>query len=179
MAGEKITGNTVMLVNERMDAGDILAQEEITIREEDNFLTLSERLSVKGAELLVKTLQLWFESRIKPAPQAEEEATYAPPVLREEYRICWKASAESVRDRIRGLYPDAFTHFRGRRIKLLKVEVVSGEGEPGEILPGSDLRIACGSGAVRVVELVSPKGRRISGEEFLRGYNPRKGELLK
>ena len=179
MAGEERTGNTVMLVNERMDAGDILSQEEETIGEEDNLQTLSERLSVKGAELLVRTLKLWFGGKIEPEPQREEEATYAPPVQREEYRLCWKAEADSVRDRIRGLYPSVHTSFRGERIKLLKVEVVEGYGEPGEIVDPDRFVVSCGSGAVRVLELISPKGKRMKGEDFVRGYSPEKGELLK
>lgn len=179
MAGEKVTGNTVMLVNERLDAGDILAQEKIPVKEEDNCLTLSKILSLKGADLLVRTLDLWFRGEIDPVPQREEEATYAPPILREELRICWKAPALSVRDRVRGLYPNAYTHFRGKRIKILRVAPVEGEGEPGEILRGEGFRVACGRGAVRILELISPKGRRVSGEEFLRGYSPEEGELLK
>jgi len=179
MAGEKVTGNTVMLVNERLDAGDILAQEKIPVKEDDNCLTLSKRLSLRGADLLVKTLELWFRGEIDPVPQREEEATYAPPVLKEELRICWKAPAFSVRDRIRGLYPNAYTLFRGRRIKILRVVLTEGEGEPGEILRGEGFRVACGEGAVKILELISPKGRRISGEEFLRGYSPEEGELLK
>ncbi|WP_170144713.1 methionyl-tRNA formyltransferase [Hydrogenivirga caldilitoris] len=179
MAGEKVTGNTVMLVNERMDAGDILSQEEVIIGEEDNFYTLSERLSRQGADLLVRTLNLWFRGSLKPVPQKEEEATYAPPVQREEYKLCWKAEAESVRDRVRGLYPNVYTYFRGERLKLLKVSVVEGHGEPGEIIDDGDFIVACGYGAVQILELISPKGKRMKGEDFMRGYSPRKGELLK
>ncbi len=179
MAGEKLTGNTVMLVSERMDAGDILSQKEIPIEEEDNFYTLSQKLSVKGARLLTETLKLWFEGKITPKPQNEEEATYAPPIMKEEYRICWKAEAYSLRDRVRGLYPNAFVPFRGKRLKILKVEVCDGEGEPGEILDAKKFIVACGRGAVRIAELISPKGKKMNGVEFLRGYPLKEGELLK
>ena len=172
MAGEKETGNTVMLVNERMDAGDILSQEKVKIEEEDNFLTLSEKLSRKGANLLLKTLKEWFEGKIKPTPQDDSKATYAPPVQKEEYRICWKAEAESVRDRVRGLYPNAYTTFRGERVKILKVKVVNTEGEPGEILDRKKLIVGCGKKAVEVLELISPKGKKMTGEDFMRGYRP-------
>ena len=179
MAGEKTTGNTVMLVNERMDAGDILSQEEVSIEEEDNLETLSEKLSRKGADLLVNTLSLWFERKITPIPQNEEEATYAPPVQKEELRICWKAPARSVRDRVRGLYPNAYAFFRGERIKILKVKVSEGFGEPGEVIDPEKFEVACGEGSVEILELITPKGRKVSREEFLRGYFLRKGELLK
>ncbi|MFN7065094.1 MAG: methionyl-tRNA formyltransferase [Aquificaceae bacterium] len=171
MAGDKKTGNTVMLMDEGMDTGLILSQEEEPILEEDNLKTLSERLAKKGAELLVRTIKDWIEDGIKPIPQDNSGAIYAPPVQREEYRICWKASAESVRDRIRGLYPDcyAFTE-KGDRIKILRARVVEGKGDPGELLSNKAPIIACGEGALEILELISPKGKVMKGEDFIRGY---------
>ena len=171
MAGEKKTGNTVMLMDEGMDTGAILSQEKEEILEEDNLKSLSERLSQRGADLLVRTLKDWFEGKIEPIPQDHKRATYAPPIQKEEYRICWKAQAESVKDRIRGLYPDCYTFTeKGERVKVLKVKVVQGEGSPGEVLDRKRLIVACGEGAVEVLELISPKGKLMSGEEFMRGY---------
>ena len=178
MAGERETGNTVILMTERMDAGPILAQEKVTIHEEDNLRTLSERLSTLGSDLLAKTVLAWVEGKISPIPQ-KGEATYAPAVREEEYRICWLASSESVRDRVRGLYPDAYTRFRGKRLNILKVQVLQEEGEPGEVIDPKGFVVACGTGSVKILDLISPKGRRISGEEFCRGYSPKLGELLK
>ncbi|WPM32908.1 methionyl-tRNA formyltransferase [Hydrogenobacter sp. T-2] len=171
MAGEKITGNTVMLMDEGMDTGDILSQEEEPIHLEDNLRTLSERLSQKGASLLVRTLREWSKGNIKPILQDHSKALYAPPVQKEELRICWKADAESVRDRIRGLYPDCYTLTeKGERIKVLRVKTVEAQGSPGEVLDRKKLLVACGKDAVEVLELVSPKGKVMSGEEFMRGY---------
>lgn len=171
MAGEKKTGNTVMLMDEGMDTGAILSQEEEEILEEDNLKSLSERLSQRGADLLVRTLKDWFEGKIEPIPQDHKRATYAPPIQKEEYRICWKSPAESVKDRIRGLHPDCYTFTeKGERVKLLKVKVVQGEGSPGEVLDKKKIIVACGEGAVEVLELISPKGKLMSGEEFMRGY---------
>lgn len=171
MAGEERTGNTIMLMDEGMDTGPILSQEEEPIHEEDNLTTLSSRLAQKGAELLVRTLKDWFTGRIKPLPQDHSKATYAPPIQREEFRICWKAQAKSVKDRVRGLYPDCYTFTEGgERVKILKVRVVEGNGEPGEILDKKRFVVACGEGAVEVLELISPKGKLMSGEEFMRGY---------
>ncbi|MFN3264134.1 MAG: methionyl-tRNA formyltransferase, partial [Aquificaceae bacterium] len=68
MAGEKKTGNTVMLMDEGMDTGDILSQEEEPILEEDNLKALSQRLAIKGADLLVRTLREWIEGNVKPIP---------------------------------------------------------------------------------------------------------------
>lgn len=171
MAGDKKTGNTVMLMDEGMDTGPILSQEEEPIYEEDNLQTLSTRLAHKGAELLVRTLKEWFAGKIKPVPQDHGRATYAPPIRKEEFRICWKAQADSVKDRVRGLYPNCYTLTEdGERIKILKVRLAEGNGEPGKVIDRRRFIVACGEGAVEVMELISPKGKLMSGEEFMRGY---------
>jgi len=175
MAGEEMTGNTVMLMDEGMDTGDILSQRELPIHPEDNYQTLSEKLSKEGAELLVETLRAWFEGRIKPIPQNHKEATYAPPILKEELRICWKVHARSVVNKVRGLYPDAYAFIEeGVRIKILKARVVDKEGEPGEVIDRKKFIVACGEKAVEILELINPKGKRISGEDFMRGYSVKK-----
>ncbi len=178
LAGEKDTGNTVMLINERMDEGDILAQEIVPIEREDNRLTLAEKLAEKGARLLIETLKEWVSGNLKPVPQTGEP-TYAPLIRKEEKRICWKADAESVRDRIRAFFPDAFTFFRNMRIKILNAEVVEGYGFPGEIIDDREFIVACGGRALRIRELISPKGKKVRGESFMRGYGNTRGEVLK
>ncbi len=175
MSGEKKTGNTIMLMDEGMDTGPILAQEEEEILEDDNIRTLSNRLATKGAELLIRTLREWFEGKIKPVKQEHSRATYAPPIQREEYRICWKASAESVKDRIRALYPNCYTLTKeGERIKILRVRVLKEKGEPGELLSLKKFIVACGEDAIEVLELISPKGKTMSGEDFMKGYKVEK-----
>ena len=175
MAGEKITGNTIMLIDEGLDSGPILAKEEEPILEEDNVITLSERLAKKGANLLVGTLKRWIKGEIKPIPQNDKEATYAPPILKSEYRICWKAEAESVRDRIRALYPNAYTTFNGKRVKILSATLTALKSDlpPGSVYPYNKdgLYIVCGDKKVlKVEELINPKGKKVKGEDFLRGY---------
>jgi len=179
LVGEEVTGNTVMLINERMDAGDILAQEEVRIEPADNAVTLTERLSLLGSHLLVRTLEEWFDGRITPVPQKEEDATYAPVMTREEMRICWKAHAQAVCWRVRASYPEGYFYFRGKEIKVLEVEAIDGCGEPGEVLDEREMVVACGEGAVRILKIRTPKGKVVSGEEFARGYRPERGELLK
>jgi len=178
LAGEKFTGNTVILINEKMDEGDILSCETVPIEPTDNRITLADKLAGKGASLLVKTLKEWVSGCLKPEPQSGEP-TYAPFIEKEERRICWKADAESVRNRIRAFYPDAYTLFREMRIKIMDADVVEGYGYPGEIISDKELIIACGEGALRIKELISPKGRKVKGEDFLRGYGNIRGEVLK
>jgi methionyl-tRNA formyltransferase len=175
MAGEKITGNTIMLINEGLDSGDILSQQEEPIYESDNIVTLSERLAKNGSELLAETLKRWVKGEIKPIPQNDKEATYAPPILKSEYRICWKAEAESVRDRIRALYPSAYTAFNGKRIKILSAELTDIKSNllPGSVYPYNKdgLYVVCGDQKVlKINELINPKGKKVKGEDFIRGY---------
>ncbi|HIO41750.1 MAG TPA: methionyl-tRNA formyltransferase [Aquifex sp.] len=175
MAGERETGNSVMLIDEGLDSGPVLAFEREPIREEDNVITLSERLATKGADLLLKTLKRWVSGEIEPIPQRDEEATYAPPILKGEYRICWKAEAESVRDRIRALYPNAYTTFNGKRIKILSAKVtdIKSDLPPGSVYPFNrdGLYVVCGDQKVlKVEELINPKGKKVKGEDFVRGY---------
>jgi len=175
MAGEKITGNTVMLIDEGLDSGDILSQQEEPILETDNIESLSKRLATKGAKLLVETLKRWVKGEITPQPQEHEKATYAPPILKSEYRICWKAEAESVRDRIRALYPNAYTTFNGKRIKVLSAKVtdIKSNLPPGTVYPYNKdgLYVVCGDQkVVQILELINPKGKKIKGEDFIRGY---------
>ncbi|HIC09481.1 MAG TPA: methionyl-tRNA formyltransferase [Aquificales bacterium] len=175
MAGERETGNSVMLIDEGLDSGPVLAFEREPILEEDNIITLSERLAKKGANLLLKTLKRWVSGKIEPIPQRDEEATYAPPILKGEYRICWKAEAESVRDRIRALYPNAYTTFNGKRIKILSAKVtdIKSDLPPGSVYPFNrdGLYVVCGDQKVlKVEELINPKGKKVKGEDFIRGY---------
>ena len=175
MAGEKVTGNTVMLIDEGLDSGDILSQQEEAILENDNIVSLSERLATKGAKLLVETLKRWVKGEIKPIPQNDAEATYAPPIEKAEFRICWKAEAESVRDRIRALYPNTYTTFGGKRIKVLSASLtdIKSDLPAGSVYPYNrdGLYVVCGDGKVlKIEELINPKGKRVKGEDFIRGY---------
>ncbi len=173
MNSEKVTGNTVMLMDEGMDTGPVLSYREEPILEEDNLLTLTEKLSVSGAQLLVDTLKSWFDGKIEPVPQDNTQATYAPPIMREEYRICWKADAQSIHDRVRGLYPNSYALLeRGERIKILRTRVIrcQTDQEPGTLLDRKRFVVACGENAIEILELVNPKGKRISGEAFMLGY---------
>jgi len=175
MAGERVTGNTVMLINEGLDSGEILSQEEEPIYEEDNIASLSQRLASKGAKLLVKTLREWVAGKITPKEQDHSLATYAPPITKEEYRICWKAEAHSVVDRIRALYPNTYTTFGGKRIKILsaKVTEIKSNLPAGTVYPNNKdgLYVVCGDRrVVKILELINPKGKKVKGEDLLRGY---------
>ena len=179
--GEEETGVTIMKVIPELDAGDIISQKRVKIEKEDNAKTLHDKLSEVGAELLVETIPLYISGKLKPVPQREEEATYCPQIKKEMGKIEWSESAEKIFNKIRAFtpWPSAYTTFRGKRVKILKAEPVEGSGRPGEVIKaGRELTVATGKGALRI-ERLRPEGRKeISGEEFVRGYRVKEGDLF-
>src|SRR5579872_1886828 len=100
--GECVTGNTTMLINEQLDAGDILLQEEIAIAPDDTSLTLAPRLAASGAELLATTIHKLAAGEIKPQPQNHKLATLAPILRKDDARIDFHRTAQQICDRLRG-----------------------------------------------------------------------------
>lgn len=181
------TGVTTFRMDEGLDTGPILLQAEEGIGGDDDAGSLGERLAALGARLLVETLDRIEAGDLEPRPQDEARASYAPRLRPEDRAVDWTRSAEEVVRRVRafGPEPGATTRFRGRELKLVRVEVaaegVRREGPgPGTIV-GADERgllVAAGDGWVRVLEL-TPAGRaRMGGAEFARGARPRPGERL-
>ena len=177
--GEKETGITIMKVIPELDAGPILSQKKVKIEEEDNAKTLHDKLANLGAELLVETIPKFVFGEIEPVPQDEGRATYCPQIKKEMGRVNWQEGSREIFNKVRAFYPwpCAFTSFKGKGIKLLKVRPVEGEGEPGEVIEvKGGLKVATGEGAL-LIERLKPEGKKeISGEEFVRGYRVRVGD---
>ena len=179
--GEKETGVTTMYINPRLDQGDILLQRRTEISDEDDFGTLSERVSKMGAELLVETLDLIEKGDITPIPQKDEGFEYARKFTKEEMNIPWHRDSVYVRNLVRALSPSpgAYTFFRGKRIKIFKVDLKNDIKEkPGYIVKMSknELIVSCGEGGVSIKSLQPEGKKRISVEEFIRGYKPKVSE---
>jgi methionyl-tRNA formyltransferase len=168
------TGISTFLLNPKMDAGDILLQERVAISIEETAGELEARLAVDGADLLVRSLDGLQEGSIAPRKQAVDGATRAPKLSREDGRLDWRWPAAQVRNRVRGAnpMPGAFTTWSGGTLKIHRGELMLGCGTPGRILTATEaegLVVACGEGALRLVE-VQPEGRgRMTAEAFLRG----------
>lgn len=184
LAGESRTGVTTMYMDEGLDTGDIILQEEVEIGPWENAGDLHDRLSVLGARLLRETLDLVAEGKAPRRPQDASRATYAPKVQKVE--IDWSLPAERVARLIRGLSPSpgAFTYLGDQRIKPLRAAALvddgGPEGDPGEIVgvQGDALVVACGAGRVAVTEL-QPEGKRpMSGADFARGQRLSPGRKL-
>lgn len=185
LAGEVRTGVTIMLMDAGMDTGPVLAQQEIPIHPEDNFLTLHDRLAHSGAELLCTTLKQWRQGAVVPRPQNDELATYAPPISKGEQQIVWSEPAHRIVNRIRAFdpTPGAFAWYRRRRLKLFKGSLLPfrSEGKPGEILGLTEKGLTVLGGdnlALAVGELQLEGQRRLAAEEFLRGRSMPAGTVI-
>ncbi|MFN3740013.1 MAG: methionyl-tRNA formyltransferase [Thermodesulfovibrionales bacterium] len=178
--GERFTGITTMLMDEGLDTGDILLQEKIEIKDDEDAVGLSKRLSELGAQLLLKTISGIRNSEIKPVPQ-EGEPSYAPPLKKGDGLIDWKKTAREIYNLIRGTvpWPCAETFLKGERLIILKAAVVDGKGIPGRIeeVEGRFL-IGTGDGLLNILEL-KPEGKRaMDGLSFLRGRRIERGIIL-
>lgn len=182
MAGDTETGVAVMKMEEGLDTGPIAMIERVAIGSDTTAGDLHDRLAALGADLMVRALAALSRGALSLTPQPHEGVTYAQKITNEEARIDWGASASRVHDKVRGLspFPGAFfeANFgRGReRVKVLRTALAPGAGAPGALL--DDGAIACGEGAVRLVQ-VQRAGRTVtSGEEFWRGTRLHPGARL-
>ena len=183
LAGDAVTGVSLMLLDEGMDTGPIVAQWERRIDESDDAAMLTETLFADGAALLIETLPGWAEGSVSAEAQDDERATYTSKLERADGLADWGLSAEILARRQRAYtpWPGLYTTWEGSELKLLEVAAVSGvNAEPGRVSSTSDYEVAVGTGdgllAVRRLQLA---GRRpSSGEDFLRGYPEFPGSML-
>jgi methionyl-tRNA formyltransferase len=180
--GEKTTGITTMLMDEGMDTGDILLKKEIEIGEDDTSIELSEKLSVIGAELLIKTIEKGQNDEIEPIKQNDSEATSAPIIKKDLGRIDWSKSSEEIRNLIRGTqpWPGAFTSYNGKNFKIYKASVNSQKGDPGKVLASDEGKLVIGAGknSLEINELQIEGGKRLNISDFLRGTQIDVGTIL-
>lgn len=185
--GDTGTGVTIMKMDVGMDTGDILAQRATPISPEDNGQTLHDRLAQIGAELLVETIPDYVGGRIQPQKQDSALATHAPKIKKEDGCMDWTLPAPHLWNRVRAFtpWPGAFTFLpaqpRPRLLKIWKAEpLTSGTHEPGQLLcPDEDaIVVACGEGALKILELQLEGGRRMTAREFLLGHPLKPGDRL-
>ena len=182
--GEPRTGMTIFRMNERLDAGEILAQEPVEIEPREDAAALTARLAGLGGELAVRVLDAAERGALRPAAQDDGAATYAPKLSKTQGRIDWNAPAAVIERLVRGTapWPGAATTWRGEPLKIVRAEAAPGAGghAPGTVVQaGPDaLVIAAGEGALAVTE-VQPAGRRKqSVREFLTGHRVNIGERI-
>jgi methionyl-tRNA formyltransferase len=185
LAGEAMTGISIMLLDAGMDTGPILSQRELPLDGDESFGTLHNRLAQLGADLLVETLKEWQAGRVMPVPQEDSLATYAPPILKSERRVVWDMPARQIVNLIRAFDPSPGAHgfFQGQRLKFFKAGLLSwkGDGRPGEIVGCSErgLVVLGGDGlSLAIGELQLEGQRRMAAAEFIRGHAMPVGSML-
>src|SRR5579871_4078879 len=170
--GETRTGVTTMRIDAGLDTGDMLLKAETAIGAEETAVELSQRLAAMGADLLVQTLEGLARGSIKPEPQNSAEATLAPLLKKEDGIIDWRQPAASIHNRVRGLqpWPGASTAVRGQKLHIWRARVRSEHApEPGRFLSIKPPVVACGSGALELVEVQMEGRKRMSAADFVNG----------
>ena len=183
MNADHKTGVTTMMMDEGIDTGDILLQRETEIGNCETCMELTERLSFIGAELLMDTIDALESGTLVRVPQNHSEMTYDPMLRKEMGFAGFSSEAILVRGRINGLnpWPCVSVTIDGERIKLLRADISDGKGIPGTVLaadPHNGLLIACGEGAVRILELQAPGGKKMKTEDYLRGHKINPGTVI-
>lgn len=181
--GDRETGVTCFVLEQGMDTGPILAMRTTRVGQSETAGELTERLADLGAPLLVEAVTGLVRGTLRPRPQDHDRATYAPKITTSDARIDWARSADLVHRVVRAYnpVPGAHARFRDSRLKIHQVQIVPGEGAPGEVVAidgrtGAPI-VACGNEAVRL-DLVQPAGKRaMSGEAFVNGYQPLGAQL--
>jgi methionyl-tRNA formyltransferase len=181
--GETETGVTIFRLSPRIDAGDVLIQERVTIDPNETAGALYERLKIKGAELLVQAITGVANESVTPIPQSDEGITRAPKLEKEDGRINWTQNAGDIRNLIRGVnpFPGAFTMWQDQVLKVHRASVVEGVGEPGKVLSvdgKTGLLVATGKETLLLDEIQPAGKKRMAGADFVRGYPVQPGEKL-
>ncbi len=181
MAGEEKTGITIFFMDEKVDHGEILAQQEILIDGDDTYGLLADKLAALGARMIMPVLRA-VESGNSPATaQQNEEATYAPKVKKEELIIDWQQEAVKIHNQIRALSPrpGARTYFRNKELIITRAELGKDQLRPGLLaVEDKKLYVGAGNGSL-VLREVKPEGKKvISALDFINGYRILKGEVL-
>lgn len=183
MAGDAATGMMVMKMDEGLDTGPVALAQRVAIGPDMTAGELHDALAASGARLMVEALAGLEAGTLRLTPQDPDGATYARKISKEETRIDWRLPAADVHNRIRGLspFPGAWCEMPAaggaERVKLLRSTLAQGGGVPGAILDDR-LAIACGEGAVRLVELQRAGGRPVDAAAFVRGLQTLPERLL-
>jgi len=184
-SGEEVSGVSIMRMDVGLDTGPLYRQERVPILEEETAGELTTRLSLVGAEILGRVLAD-LPSGLLPEPQDESLASAAPPLTKEDGRIDWRLDARAVHDHVRAMHPwpCATTAVGDDIVKVHRAAIVAATGgltgAPGVVLEHTrdGVVVACGGGAVRLVELQMPGKRRLDAAAFRAGLRIESGTLL-
>ena len=198
--GDKKTGVTIILMDEKIDHGPIINQRALEIEKNETATTLQNKLAEFGASLLLETIQKWQKGMLKTYPQDETKATYTKILTREDGRVNWKKTAQALEKEVRAytLWPESFTSWERRgglifRIKILKTRIQKSTGGISYpigktlVVPQNEIGVQCGGGFfpergedfLVIERLKMEGGGEMGSEEFLRGHPEFIGTILK
>ncbi len=187
MAGDEITGNTIMLINEKLDAGAMLASQEVPIAANDTSGSVLRTLAERGAPLLVQTLKEFAAGRLTPVAQDDTKATFAPKITTEMAQLDWNLPAGVLAQRIRALFPNPGCWFWLGEMQCKVGEAVVAAAThagtaPGTVLqsdPATGFVVACQNGsALQLRHLQKPGKTMMAAAAFLRGNPVAVGTVL-
>ena len=183
LAGDGFTGASIMLMDEGLDTGPVLMRAAVPVAPRDNTGSLSEKLSLIAASLLLEALAGWTRGQIKPRPQDPAAATYCDEISKEAGEIDWRLPAVDIWRRVRAYnpWPGAYTRWQGRQLKIVAAEPLpEGAGAaPGQVAArGAGFGIGTGVGVLGVSAVQLEGKRAMSAAEFLRGQRHFLGAML-
>jgi methionyl-tRNA formyltransferase len=180
--GEAETGVTTMLMDVGLDTGDMLLARTTPLDENEDILSLHDRMAAMGADLLAETLDRLKAGGLVPQPQNDADSCYAPMLKKEDGNIDWHSGARTIHNRVRGLavWPGACTVIGDQTLKIFRTRIGDGSGEPGTVLQAEKgaFEVACQSGSLFLQELQLAGKKRLDSTSFLAGFPVLKGTLL-
>lgn len=181
--GENSTGVTTFQIAKNIDTGSILMQDHIPIHQNDTTGSMWEKLSELSASMLIKTVDGVENHSLNPMIQDHSIASSAPKIQKNETKIDWQDTAESIHNQIRAFspFPGAFTMYKGKRVKLFTSSVIQDESNddisPGNIIiSDGNIRVICDSNMINIDEVQIEGKRRMSVKNFISGYGISTGE---
>jgi methionyl-tRNA formyltransferase len=182
--GENRGGVTTMRLVEKMDAGPLYLQEEVTLAPDETTASLQAKLTPIGARLLLETIRRLKEGSLQAQQQDETAASFAPMIKKEDGLIDWTQPALLVERRVRGFnpWPSAYTYLRGKLLKVHRARIVatSDAGSPAVVVraDANGFWVATGAGVLALEEVQLENKKRLSGAEFIRGARIAQGDRL-
>lgn len=180
--GEKETGITTILMDEGIDTGDILLKKTIKIDTDETSGSLFDKLMALGAETILETLDELEKGNLTPTKQGESPTAYAKMLTKAMGLIDFTKPAKELDCFVRGMdpWPSAYTLLSGKTLKLWKVRAVEGSGKAGSVIDigKESFTIACGEGAIEVLEVQLEGKKRMSAGDFLKGSTLNIGQEL-
>ena len=184
LAGDEVTGVTIMLMDRGMDTGPIIAQEKVAVSPQDTTGSLTMKLSQVSARLLPDVLKSWVKGGLTPQPQNHAEATYSRLIAKTDGEIDWHLPAVALGRRVRAFqpWPGAYTRWQGRKLEVIEAVPLPGKTGAGQVVAWEQKEAAfgvgTGEGILGIVKLQLEGKREMTAAEFLRGQREFMGSIL-